>query len=71
MYKIFEEFFLEHQVITLIAILKSINKIFEKQLPKKSIFKGGSSESINELFGKHLERCLQFRKFFCIYELNL
>ena len=34
MSKFFQEHFLDNPVIRLVAILKSINKIFEKQLQK-------------------------------------
>ena len=71
MNKIFQEHFLDNAVFRLVAILKSIKKIFKKQLQKKSIFKVGDSESINRILEKHLQRNLHFTKLFCIYEYNL
>ena len=67
MNKIFEEQFLENPVFRLVAILKSINKIFEKRTQRKV----GDSESVNKILEKHLQRNLHFRKLFCTYERNL
>ena len=73
MNKIFREHFLDNPVLRLIAILKSLNKIFVKELQTFStaIFKVGNFKSISKILEKHLQRNLQFRKLFCIYEENL
>ena len=71
MNKIFQQYFLDDLVFRLVAILKSINKIFEKTISKKSIFKIGTFESINKILEKYLQINLHFRKLFCIYEQNL
>ena len=39
MNKIFQEHFLDNPVFRLVAILKSINKIFEKQLQNNAFFR--------------------------------
>ena len=70
MKKIFQEYFLGNPVFRLVAILKSINKIFEKQL-QRSILKVGGSESINKILDKYLQWNLDFRKLICINEQNL
>ena len=46
MNKIFKEYFLDDPVFKLVAIQKSINKIFKKTISKKSIFKVGSKFQI-------------------------
>ena len=71
MNKIFKEYFLDNPVFRLVAILKSINKIYEKKTSKESIFKVGSSKSFNKILEKYLQRNFHFRKLFCIYEQNL
>ena len=52
MNKLFQEYFLNDLVFRLVGIQKSINKIFEKQLHGKSIFKVGSSKSITRILEK-------------------
>ena len=49
MNKIFQEYSIEDPVFRLVAILKSKKENFRKTTPKKSIFKVGSSESINKI----------------------
>ena len=48
-YEHFQKHFLDNPVFRLVAILKSINNIFEKTTSKKSIFKVGDSESISKI----------------------
>ena len=70
MNKIFQEHFLDIPVFRLVAILKSANKIFEKQ-PQRNPFKLDDSESISKIFEKDQQKNLHFRKLFCIYEQNI
>ena len=70
MNKIIQEHFLDNLVFRFVAILKSINKIFKKEL-QRNVFKVGDSKSIIKIFEKHLQRKLHSRKLFCIYEQNL
>ena len=54
MNKMFQELCLYNPGFRLVAILKSINKIFEKQL-QRNPFLRGDSESISKIFEKHLK----------------
>ena len=52
MNKIFQEYFLDDPAFKLIALQKSIKKIFGKQLQGNPFFKLGSSECINRILEK-------------------
>ena len=52
MNKILQKYFLDNPVSRSVAILKLSTKFVKKQTSKKSIFKVGSSESINKIAGK-------------------
>ena len=71
MNKIFQEHFLDNPAFWLVATLKSITKMFEKQLQKNPIFKVGDSESTSKILEKHLQRNLHFRNLVSIYEQDL
>ena len=65
---IIQKHFLENPIFNLEAILKSINKIFEKQVQRNPFFMVDDSESISKILEKHRQRSLHFRKLFCIYK---
>ena len=48
-----------------------LKKSFWKPLLKKPFLKVGSSEFINKILGKYLQKNLHLRKLFCIYEQNI
>ena len=48
-----------------------LKKSFWKPLLKKPFLKVGSSEFINKILGKYLQRNLHLRKLFCIDEQNI
>ena len=50
MNKIFQEYFLDDQVFRLVAILKSINKNFEKQIQRNSLLPNLSTKSLKNSY---------------------
>ena len=74
MNKIFQEHFLDIPVFRLVAILKSANKIFEKQ-PQRNPFKLDDSESISKIFEKDQQKTCILENFSVsmnkIFEIHL